>query len=137
MRENCPIPAKDGLEALAIDCEDCAVRLSEYRRLLRSVQETRAFSKEIAIGENCDGHHARRSFDHHPAATLLDEKDGVAWLALAHDHLAACYGDAPQAPGERPQDPFRESEQDGCSLEHCDPFDHFVVRGPAVLGVLP
>jgi hypothetical protein len=121
----------------AIDGEQGAVGLRKHRCLLRSIQKTRAFPKEVTIGEHRDGHDAGWSFDHDPAAPLLDEEEGVAGLALTDDHLTACHCYSAQAPRERPQHPLREREQDSGSFEHCDPSDHFVVSRPAGFGVLP
>jgi len=134
--ENRPVAPEHRLHALTVNREHRAVLLGIHGRLLRSLQEPGAFAEDVARGQHGNCHHTRGLFDDHPDPPFLDEKDRVSRVALADDHLAARDGDAPHAPGESPQDPFRKREQDRGSFEHGDPVDHVVVRGPAVFGVL-
>jgi len=75
-------------------------------------------------------------FNHHLQRPCSMEKNGVARLALADDHLAACDRDAPQTAWREPARPLPEARKRQRPLQHGNPGDHFVVRGPARLGVL-
>ena len=127
------IAAENRGEALAVEGEQRAVGLGVDRRLVRSVQQAGRISEKFTGGQNGDGDQARRLFDDHPAATLLDEEDRVSRLALEQDQLPGGYRHATKAPRQRPQRPLGQGEEHWCALEHRDPGRHVVICRPSAL----